>query len=56
MGARRVSISTLSSKAEKALRRAVRGVVEEHQRTGQPIVVWRAGKVVRISANRLLRN
>lgn len=55
MRARKVSISALSSKAEKALKSAVRRVVEEHKRTGQPVVVWRAGKVVRVSADRLLR-
>jgi len=55
MGARKAGVSALSSKAEKALRRAVRRVVEEHRRTGQPVVIWRAGKVVRIPANRLLR-
>jgi len=55
MRAKKVSISALSSKAEKALKSAVRQVVEEHKRTGQPVVVWRAGKVVRIPADRLSR-
>lgn len=55
MRAKKVSISALSSKAERALKSAVRQVVKEHKRTGQPIVVWRSGKVVRISADRLLR-
>lgn len=55
MRAKRVSLSALSSKAEKALKSAVRQVVEEHKRTGQPVVVWRSGKVVRIPADRLSR-
>lgn len=55
MRAKKVSISVLSSKAEKALKSAVRRVVEEHKRTGQPVVVWRSGKVVKISPGRLLR-
>ena len=55
MRAKKVSISALSSKAEKALKVAVRQVVKEHKRTGQPIIVWRAGKVVRISTVHLLR-
>ena len=55
MRAKKVSISALSSKAERALQSAVRQVVKEHKRTGKPVVVWRAGKVVRISANQLLR-
>ena len=55
MSTKKVGVSALSVKAEKALRSAVRRVVEEHKRTGQPIVVWRAGKVARISANRRSR-
>jgi hypothetical protein len=46
---------SLSVKAEKAMRRAFRQVLEEHKRFGQPVAIWRAGKVVRISADRLLR-
>ncbi len=53
MSANKVHVSSLASKAEQALRQAVRKVIEEHRRTGQPIVVWRSGKVVRIPANRL---
>ena len=55
MRAKKVAISALSSKAEKALKIAVRHVIEEHKRTGRPVAVWRAGKVVRIPADRLLR-
>lgn len=53
MRAKKVSISALSSKAERALKSAVRQVVKEHKRTGHPVVVWRSGKVVRIPADRL---
>ncbi len=42
-------------KAEQAMKRAFRQVLEEHQRFGQPIALWRAGKVVSIPAGRLLR-
>ena len=55
MGVKKVHVSSLASKAERALRQAVRHVIKEHRRTGQPVVIWRAGKVVRVSANRLLR-
>ena len=55
MRAKKVSISALSSKAERALKSAVRQVVAEHKRTGQPVVIWRSGKVVRIPADRLAR-
>ena len=42
-----------ASKANKALKEAVRQVVEDHKRTGRPLVVWSHGKVVRVPANRL---
>lgn len=45
---------SLSAKAEKAMRRAFRQVLEEHKRFGQPVAIWRAGKVARVSASRLL--
>ena len=47
--------ASLSLKAEKAMRQAFRQVLKEHQRLGRPIAIWRAGKVVRIPADRLLR-
>ena len=40
---------TLQDKAEIALKRAVRQVVEQHKKTGRPLAVWKNGKVVRIS-------
>ena len=46
---------SFSVKAEKAMKRAFRRVLEEHKRLGQPIAIWRGGKVVRISADRLSR-
>ena len=55
MGVKKVQVSSLASKAERALRQAVRHIIKEHKRTGQPVVVWRSGKVVRIPAGRLLR-
>lgn len=44
---------SLSVKAEKAMKRAFRQVLEEHQRLGRPVALWREGKVVRIPASRL---
>ena len=46
--------ASLSVKAEKALKRAFRRVLEEHKRLGRHVAIWRAGKVVRIPADRLL--
>lgn len=46
---------TLTQKAEMALKEAVRHVIEDHYRTGDPLIVWQNGKVARISAKRLMR-
>jgi hypothetical protein len=40
---------SLQDKAEAALKKAVRGVVEQHKKTGRPLAIWKNGKTVRIS-------
>ena len=40
---------SLQDKAEAALKKAVRHVVERHKKTGRSLAVWQNGKVVRIS-------
>ena len=47
------SKDVLQIKAEKALKEAVREVIEDHRRTGRPLVIWRNGKVAKVSANNL---
>jgi hypothetical protein len=47
------SISLLHSQAEQALKKAVRKVIEEHKKSGQPLAIWRNGKVVRLSAKKI---
>lgn len=42
---------SLQDKAEAALKRAVREVVERHKKTGRPLAVWERGKTIRISPN-----
>lgn len=42
---------SLQDKAEAALKKAVREVVEQHKKTGRPLAVWKNGKTVRISPN-----
>jgi hypothetical protein len=44
---------TLQDKAERALKEAVREVVERHKKTGRPLSIWADGKVVRISPHSL---
>ncbi|HUO57280.1 MAG TPA: hypothetical protein VMV05_03790 [bacterium] len=39
-------------RAEKALRMAVAGVVEEHRRLGLPIAVMREGRAVYVNADK----
>ena len=41
---------SLQDKAYRALKEAVREVVERHKKTGRPLAVWKNGKVVHISA------
>ena len=40
---------TLQDKAEAELKKAVRGVVDRHKKTGRPLAVWENGRVVRVS-------
>lgn len=42
-------------KAEKALQLAVAKTIEEHRLSGDPIVVWENGRVVKVPANRIPR-
>lgn len=41
----RRSIILLQKKAEKAIKKAVLHVIEEHKKMGEPLVVWQGGKV-----------
>ena len=49
------SVHLISVKAEKALKEAVTDTIRDHARTGDPIVIWRNGKVTWIPAKRLLQ-
>ena len=42
---------SLQDKAEAALKKAVRKVVEQHKKTGRSLAVWKDGKTIRISPN-----
>lgn len=48
--------SDIMVKAEKALKIAVARTIEDHRATGDPIVVWKNGKVVKIPASRIPRS
>ena len=49
------SVHRINLKAEKALKKAVAETIRDHARTGDPVVIWRNGKVVWVPANQLLR-
>jgi len=40
---------SLQDKAEAALKIAVRKVVQQHKKTGRPLIIWQNGKTVRVS-------
>ncbi len=44
---------SLQDKAEAALNKAVRGVIERHKKSGRPLPVWKNGKTVYISPSAL---
>ncbi len=52
---KKISDSKLHSGAHKAIKEAVRGVIEEHKRSGRPVVIWRNGKIAKVPASQLLR-
>ncbi len=40
-------------RAEEALRKAVADAIADHKRSGDSIVIWRDGKVVKIHADQI---
>ena len=44
-----------SKKAEKAMKKAVQGVIADRKMRGEPLIVWKNGKVVKIPAKDLKR-
>jgi hypothetical protein len=43
----------LSQKAEKAIKKAVRGVIADRKMRGEPLIIWKHGKVVKVPSQRL---
>jgi hypothetical protein len=44
---------TIQAKAEAAMKKAVKEVIENHKKSGQPLAVWKNGKTALISVNRV---
>lgn len=40
--------------AEEALKKAVAEAIADHKRAGDPIVIWKDGKVVRVPADQIV--
>ena len=48
-----LSDKSMAFRAEEALKKAVAKAIADHKRTGDPIVIWRDGKVVKIPAEQI---
>jgi hypothetical protein len=48
-----LSDKTMAFCAEEALKKAVARTIVDHKRTGDPIVIWRDGKVVKVPADQI---
>ena len=47
--------SLLFNQAVKAMRKAVKNVIAERKLRGQPLIIWRDGKVVKVPASQLCK-
>jgi hypothetical protein len=43
----------LSQKAVKAIKKAVRGVIADRKMRGEPLIIWKNGKVVKVPSRQL---
>jgi hypothetical protein len=50
---KKIKRSPLVKMAEKALKSAVAKVVEEHRQRNLPLIIWKDGRIVKISASQL---
>ena len=48
-------IHAIHVKAEQAMKEAVAETIQDHARTGDPLAIWRNGKVVWVPAKQLLQ-
>lgn len=48
-----MSGKAMAFRAEEALKKAVAHAIADHKRTGDPIVIWQDGKVVKIPAEQI---
>jgi len=50
---KKLSDIPLELRAEEALKKAVADTIADHKRTGDPIVIWRDGRVVKVPADQI---
>jgi len=50
---KKLSDIPLEIRAKEALKKAVADTIADHKRTGDPIVIWRDGRVVKIPADQI---
>lgn len=46
---------SLQDKADAAMKKAVKIVIQQHKKSGRPLAIWKNGKTILISANKLSR-
>ena len=46
--------TSIVANAEKALKEAVLKVIKDHKQTGDPVIVWRGGRVIKADPKKLL--
>lgn len=44
---------TLQDKAMAAMKKAVKEVVEQHKKSGRPLAIWKNGRTVMLSADKI---
>ena len=44
-----------SKKAERAMKKAIKGVIADRKMRGEPLIIWKNGKVVKVPASQLNR-
>ena len=54
MGSPKNIHASIVANAEKALKEAVLKVVRDHRQTGDPVIVWRGGRVVKADPKKIL--
>ena len=54
-GSLKRNVHLISMKAEKAMKKAVAKIIQDHASTGDPVVIWRRGKVVWVPAKQLIQ-